>query len=187
MSPDLELPSDLGIDALAQLSRLEEFYLHRGVLNDAQLAKLFSSELPLVKVTLVSGETAQQTLQALSRISTLTSLQLFSPSRPTDEAFRGVPPFQHLQHLAITTVGPERVLWLQDLPRLESLYIPPDAVTWEFIEVLRQIPNLKRIGIISGHIHDPDLRAAVEAEWELEYALLPDPFGHRSGSGAAFY
>jgi hypothetical protein len=175
-SSRFERLSDRGIDAIAGLSQLKALAIGNfsedigpGAFSDAQLAEILSSGAPLEIVSLQCGQPSRQTLEALARISTLTSLILRTPYGPDDEAFRGLPPFSNLKDLTIQNIGPEGIRWLGDLPKLEWLRLPESAITWESIETLRQIPHLNYIIIIDGgEISDPALRDAVDQEWILE-------------------
>ncbi len=210
--------SDEGIESLTRLSRLESISLNIGAYTDEQLARIFAAEMPLVHVTLNAKQPSHQTLEALTRIPTLESLEFVGLSERHDEDFRGVDPIPTLHSLVVGDIGPECARWvsqctqlrrlslgslnvdqnllqtisrlkeletlsfsffakgidevvlapLVDLPRLETLELPTNAITWESLEALRRMPSLKRIVLNMDHIDDPDLQQAVEQEWELE-------------------
>jgi hypothetical protein len=149
-TPGVGIISDRGIDHLMQLSRLENVALYVGDFTDSQLARIFSADLPLVNVELNTGEVSHATLEALSRRSTLQTLELHAMSGLRDEDFRGLHPLLELEIFSITNAGPANagpacIAWLSHSTHLRQLTLRSMRLDRESIGLISQFSELEAL------------------------------------------
>ncbi len=155
-------PNSQTIAALAGLPALTELRIYMcDKIEDEEFRDL--TPIPHLRVlTLASVES--QKANWLEQATDLRELEI-DRSTISPEIMQCIANLQELQSLSLASCD---IVDHDALKCLESISLPREAVTWETLDTLRRMPNLKTI-TVDVDIHDPELREAVEQEWEYEY------------------
>jgi hypothetical protein len=136
------------IVALKGLTQLDYLSLVGERFTDDALAEVLSARPPLSVVTLTATRAGHNTLRAIEKSDTLTTMML-NGGFPQDADFAGVLPPPHLKNLYLwgRQRGDQAAIWASNAQELQSIQLLHCQITDEGLSDIAQLKNLESVDI----------------------------------------